>query len=163
MAEALFWDRNGLINLALRDKALEEVEDLSYLPQPQDCIPVVGLAEAGSGGFYDDQGYPVGQGMYTVSRPPDIADPNAYGVEVAGDSMVPRLCHKDVVIASPALAVQSGDLAVVRLADDEVMIKRVRFRYNLIILESVNPAYEPKIVEPGEVRFLHRVVWIKPG
>lgn len=125
-------------------------------------IPVVGLVEAGRGGFYDDQGYPVGQGMYSVARPFDITDPNAYGVEVSGDSMVPRLYDKDVVIASPARTVSSGDLVVARLADDEVMIKRVRFKGDLVILESVNPAYEPRIVSRAEVKFLHRVVWIKP-
>lgn len=125
-------------------------------------IPVVGMVEAGGGGFYDDQGYPVGQGMYTVARPYDVRDVNAYGVEVSGDSMVPRLYEKDVVVASPAKSVVSGDLAVVRLSSDEVTIKRVRFRDELIILESVNPAYEPRILSRDEVKFMHKVVWIKP-
>ncbi len=130
--------------------------------RPARQIPVVSLVQAGQGGFYDDQGYPVGQGMYSVSPPDDVKDENAYGVEVLGDSMVPRLNERDVVIASPAKQVMSGDMAVVRLHDDEVMIKRLRFRDNLVILESVNPAYEPIIISPDAIRFIHKVVWIKP-
>lgn len=142
--------------------APSRVEGLSKEADQWLQIPVVGLVEAGKGGFYDDQGYPVGQGMYSVSRPYDIKDPNAYGVEVAGDSMVPRLYERDVVLASPAKQVLSGDLAVIRLADDEVVIKRVRFKDDLVILESVNPTYEPRILTRHEVKFMHRVVWIKP-
>lgn len=156
------WESAGAISGVSVTREAEGFQPLAAVSDKESRIPVVGLVEAGKGGFYDDQGYPVGQGMYTVSRPYDLKDTNAYGVEVSGDSMVPRLYDRDVVIASPAKAVLSGDLAVVRFSDDEVVIKRVRFKDDLVILESVNPAYEPRILSRHEIKFMHRVVWIKP-
>jgi phage repressor protein C with HTH and peptisase S24 domain len=46
-------------------------------------IPLIGLAQAGSDGYFDDGGYPVGGGWDEVSLP-DIADPNAYALEISG-------------------------------------------------------------------------------
>src|SRR5579871_1911093 len=40
-------------------------------------IPLIGLAQAGGQGYFDDGGYPVGGAWDEVSLP-DIADPHAY-------------------------------------------------------------------------------------
>src|SRR5690349_2469422 len=51
-------------------------------------VPLIGLAQAGGDGFFDDAGYPVG-GAWDEVGLPDIADSNAYALEISGDSMEP--------------------------------------------------------------------------
>lgn len=128
--------------------------------EPYD-LPVVGLARAGKEGFFDDQGFPVGEGFRKIHRPYTVKDPNAYAVQIDGDSMSPRVYKGDIVIVTPSHEVKNGDLAVARLKSGEVMLKEVRFQDPLVILTSVNPAHEPIAVRKKDLDFLHRVVMIK--
>jgi phage repressor protein C with HTH and peptisase S24 domain len=67
------------------------------LAQP---IPLIGLTQAGAGGFFDDGGFPVGQGWDQI-RFPRVDDENAYALEVTGDSMQPLYRDGDLLIVSP--------------------------------------------------------------
>jgi phage repressor protein C with HTH and peptisase S24 domain len=60
------------------------------VPATNRTIPVIGLAQAGGGGFFDDSGFPVG-GSWDEINLPTVADPNAYALEISGDSMEPVL------------------------------------------------------------------------
>src|SRR6266508_1287480 len=44
--------------------------------------------EAGAGGFFDDGGYPVGEGWDEIAFPA-VDDEHAYALEISGDSMLP--------------------------------------------------------------------------
>src|SRR5690349_10167440 len=50
---------------------------------PSRRIPLIGLAQAGGEGYFDDGGFPVGGGWDEVTLP-EIGDPNAYALEVNG-------------------------------------------------------------------------------
>ncbi len=130
-----------------------------YIPND---IPVVGLTKAGRGGFYDDQGFPIGEGFRRVHRPIDVKDPNAYALIVEGDSMSPMLERGWIVYVCPNHNYDNGDLVVVALNSDEVMIKKFRKQDGVMILQSINPAYEPLILVPEGFRFIHKVCLIKP-
>src|SRR3954447_12824564 len=80
------------------------------LPQP---IPLIGLTQAGGGGFFDDGGFPVGGGWDQI-RFPRVDDDNAYALEVTGDSMEPLYRDGDILIVSPNSAPRKGDRVVVR-------------------------------------------------
>lgn len=127
-------------------------------PLPGD-IPVVAFVKGGDKGFFDEQGYPVGQGFRKTKRPYDVKDPNAYGVEVRGTSMAPKFEERETLIASPAAPVVNGDYVVARTTKDESMVKRIYFRDGLIVLESFNEP--PLIYKKEEVLFYHKVVWVK--
>ncbi|MFM8615276.1 MAG: helix-turn-helix transcriptional regulator, partial [Alphaproteobacteria bacterium] len=88
-------------------------------------IPLIGLAQAGGEGYFDDGGYPVGGSWDEISLP-EIGDPNAYALEISGDSMEPVFRDGDVVIVSPAAPVRRGDRVVVRTRRGEVMAKELR-------------------------------------
>ena len=51
-------------------------------------IPLIGMAQAGSEGFFDDGGYPAGAGWEEVELP-TTADANAYALSIPGNSMEP--------------------------------------------------------------------------
>jgi phage repressor protein C with HTH and peptisase S24 domain len=126
---------------------------------PTRRIPLIGLAQAGGDGYFDDGGYPVGGGWDEVSLP-EIADPNAYALEISGDSMEPVFRDGDMVIVSPAAPIRRGDRVVVRTTGGEVMAKQLARRSaRRVELKSLNPAHPDYSFELTEVAWLHRVIW----
>jgi phage repressor protein C with HTH and peptisase S24 domain len=122
-------------------------------------IPLIGLAQAGGEGFFDDGGYPVGGGWDEVSLP-EIGDANAYALEISGDSMEPVFRDGDMVIVSPAAPIRRGDRVVVRTADGEVMAKQLARRSaRRVELRSLNPAHPDYSFDLAEVTWIHRIVW----
>ncbi len=122
-------------------------------------VPLIGFAQAGGDGFFDDGGYPVGGGWDEVALP-EIADPNAYALEISGESMEPVFRDGDVVIVSPAAPVRRGDRVVVRSLNGEVMAKQLARRSaRRIELRSLNPAHPDRSFALAEVSWLHRIVW----
>jgi phage repressor protein C with HTH and peptisase S24 domain len=126
------------------------------LPQP---IPLIGLTQAGGGGFFDDGGFPVGGGWDQI-RFPRVDDDNAYALEVTGDSMEPLYRDGDILIVSPNSAPRKGDRVVVRTTSGEVMAKvLVRRTAKTVELASANPAH-PNLIFPVErIDWMARIVW----
>ncbi len=122
-------------------------------------IPLIGLAQAGGDGFFDDGGYPVGGGWDEVSLP-EIADTNAYALEVSGESMEPVFRDGDVVVVSPAAPIRRGDRVVVRTVAGEVMAKQLTRRSaRRVELKSLNPAHPDYGFDLADVAWIHRIVW----
>jgi phage repressor protein C with HTH and peptisase S24 domain len=122
-------------------------------------IPLIGFAQAGSDGFFDDGGYPVGGGWDEVTLP-EIGDPNAYALEVAGDSMEPVYRDGDMVIVSPSAPIRRGDRVVVRTSRGEVMTKQLARRSaRRIELRSLNPSHPNYSFDLTDVAWMHRIVW----
>jgi phage repressor protein C with HTH and peptisase S24 domain len=122
-------------------------------------VPLIGFAQAGSDGFFDDGGYPVGGGWDEVTLP-EIGDPNAYALEISGESMEPVFRDGDMVIVSPAAPIRRGDRVVVRTLRGEVMTKQLARRSaRRIELRSLNPAHPNYSFDLAEVAWMHRIVW----
>ncbi len=122
-------------------------------------VPLIGFAQAGGEGFFDDGGYPVGGGWDEVSLP-EIADPNAYALEVSGDSMEPVFRDGDLVIVSPNAPIRRGDRVVVRTRAGAVMTKQLQRRSaRRVELLSLNPAHPSYSFELPEIAWMHRIVW----
>jgi len=122
-------------------------------------IPLIGLAQAGGDGYFDDGGYPVGGGWDEIAVP-EIGDPNAYALEISGESMEPVFRDGDVVIVSPGAPVRRGDRVVVRTRKGEVMAKELkRQSAKRIDLRSLNPAHPDYSFDLPEIGWMHRIVW----
>jgi phage repressor protein C with HTH and peptisase S24 domain len=115
------------------------------LPVQASTVPLIGLAQAGAGGFFDDAGFPAG---------------NAYALQVQGDSMLPVYRDHDVLIVEPGAAVRRGDRVVVKTKTGEVMAK-VLSRRNAreIELLSINPDHPIRQLAIGDVEWVARIVW----
>ncbi|MCB1478926.1 MAG: helix-turn-helix transcriptional regulator [Tepidamorphaceae bacterium] len=126
---------------------------------PQKPIPLIGLAEAGSQGFFDDGGFPVGTGWEEVSLPA-VGDEHAYALKVSGDSMLPLYRSGDVIIVSPGERIRPGDRVVVKTRSGEVMAKLLaRKTAKLVELDSLNPDYERRTLSTGEIDWIARIIW----
>jgi phage repressor protein C with HTH and peptisase S24 domain len=122
-------------------------------------IPLIGLAQAGSEGFFDDAGYPTGGGWDEIPFP-EVGDQNAYALEISGDSMEPLFREGDIVIVSPAAGVRRGDRVVVKTVDGEVMVKQLlRKTSRFLDLQSINPRHENRSIPVEGIDWVHRVVW----
>ncbi|MGA7546789.1 MAG: helix-turn-helix transcriptional regulator [Methyloceanibacter sp.] len=126
------------------------------LAQP---IPLIGLTQAGVGGFFDDGGFPVGGGWDQI-RSPKADDENAYALEVTGDSMQPLYRDGGILVVSPNAGVRKGDRVVLRTTDGEVVAKvLVRRTAKTIQLASVNPAHPNLVFPVDRIDWIARIVW----
>ena len=122
-------------------------------------VPLLGFAQAGSGGFFDDGGFPVGKGWEEVGLP-SVNDEHAYALEISGDSMKPAYRDGDVIVVSPGTPIRRGDRVVVRTTGGEVMVKELKRRTAKVLeLQSLNPAHADRVLAPSEVEWIARIVW----
>jgi len=122
-------------------------------------VPLIGLAQAGAGGFFDDGGFPTGGGWDEVAFP-EVPDPNAYALEISGESMMPLYRDGDIVIISPNASVRRGDRVVVKTRDGEVLAKELKRRTeNIIELKSLNPEHPDRMIPTDKVAWLARIIW----
>lgn len=129
-----------------------------FYPQ-QRHVPLIGLAQAGRGGYFDDAGFPAGASWEEVAFP-DFKDEHAYALEVSGDSMVPVYRDGDIIIVSPAADIRRGDRVVVKTTSDEVMAKVLaRKTATRVELQSLNPAYDDRTLKPEDVLWMARIIW----
>jgi phage repressor protein C with HTH and peptisase S24 domain len=122
-------------------------------------VPLIGLAQAGQAGYFDDAGFPAGSGWDEITFP-DMADKHAYALEIAGDSMLPVYRDGDRILVSPSGSLRRGDRVVVKTRKGEVMAKHLhRLTAHQIELKSFNPAYPDRNFLLNEIAFIHRIIW----
>ncbi|MEE2565889.1 S24 family peptidase [Hyphobacterium marinum] len=122
-------------------------------------VPLIGFAQAGADGFFDDAGFPVGQGWQEVTFP-GVEDTHAYALEISGESMLPVFRPGDRIVVAPNESPRRGDRVVVKTLAGEVMVKELSvLRPDHIILRSFNPDYEDRRIRVSELAWMARVVW----
>ena len=123
------------------------------------AVPLIGFAEAGAGGYFDDGGFPVGRGWDEIAFP-SVNDEHAYALEISGDSMMPAYRDGDVIVVSPAAPIRRGDRVVVKTKAGEVTVKELKRRTSKTIeLRSLNPAHKERTLPARDVVWIARIVW----
>ena len=121
--------------------------------------PLIGFAQAGQDGFFDDTGFPVGGGWEEV-RFPGLETESVYALEISGDSMEPAYRAGDRIIVSPGSEVKIGDRVVAKTLEGEVMAKILARRNSRAVeLASLNPAYPTRSFKPSEIAWIARILW----
>jgi phage repressor protein C with HTH and peptisase S24 domain len=131
------------------------------LPAQAGSIPLLGFAQAGAGGFFDDGGFPAGQGWDVVEFPAAPAQKaGVYALEVQGESMMPLYRDGDVLIVEPGAQVRRNDRVVVKTREGEVMAKvLLRQSPRSIELLSLNPEHPNRNLELSDVEWIARIIW----
>jgi phage repressor protein C with HTH and peptisase S24 domain len=138
------------------DSFVQLIENRARVVQ---SVPLLGFAQAGAGGYFDDGGFPVGKGWDEVGLP-SVNDEHAYALEISGDSMKPAYRDGDVIVVSPGTPVRRGDRVVVKTTGGEVMVKELKRRTTKIVeLLSLNPSHPDRTLTPSEVEWIARIVW----
>jgi phage repressor protein C with HTH and peptisase S24 domain len=122
-------------------------------------VPLLGFAQAGVGGFFEDGGYPAGSGWDEIDLP-SLEEDGSYALEVQGDSMLPLYRDGDIVIVSPAEKIRKGDRIVVKTNDGEVMAKILKRRTaSQVELMSLNRDHEDRVLALSDIEWMARIVW----
>lgn len=124
-------------------------------------IPLIGCAQAGQEGYFDDAGFPVGSGWDMIDFP-RMMDPAIYALEVSGESMEPVYRDGDVLIVSPHTDnLRKGDRVVVRTRKGEVMAKQLnRMTQSQVVLKSLNDTFEDIQLTRDQVQWIARILWV---
>jgi phage repressor protein C with HTH and peptisase S24 domain len=123
------------------------------------AVPLIGFAQAGAEGFFDDAGFPVGSGWDEV-RFPGLGDEAVYALEIQGTSMEPVYREGDRIIVAPAASLRRGDRVVAKTREGEVMAKVLGLRTERKVeLLSFNPAFAPREIAVADLAWLARIVW----
>jgi phage repressor protein C with HTH and peptisase S24 domain len=127
--------------------------------QGAQSVPLLGFAQAGSGGYFDDGGLPAGKGWDVVALP-SVDDEHAYALEISGDSMNPAYRDGDIIVVSPGTPIRRGDRVVVKTRGDEVVVKELRRRTaKTLELQSLNPVHADRTLAAADVEWIARIVW----
>lgn len=123
-------------------------------------LPLLGLAQAGQDGFFDEAGLPMGEGwdQTELPRPKDTL----FSLRINGDSMVPLYREGDrVIVDRDSSEVRKGDRVVVRTTGGETLAKEVAaLTAKSITLASINPAYAPRTLARREIAWISRIQWV---
>jgi phage repressor protein C with HTH and peptisase S24 domain len=122
-------------------------------------VPLLGFAQAGAAGYFDDAGFPVGQGWDEVEFP-GVGREGVYALEVSGDSMEPVYREGDRIVVAPDVQPRRGDRVVVKTTEGEVMAKElVRLTAKTVELRSLNPDYPGRTLDRKDVAWIARILW----
>ena len=126
---------------------------------PAEAVPLIGFAEAGVGGYFDDGGFPNGKGWDEIPFPA-VDDEHVYALEISGESMHPAYRDGTVIIVSPAAPIRRGDRVVVKTRDGEVMAKELKRKTTKSLeLKSLNPEHPDRMLASEDVIWVARIVW----
>ena len=122
-------------------------------------VPLLGLAQAASGGHFDNHGHPTGKGWDEASLPA-VNDEHAYALEISGDQLKPVYRDGDVVVVSPATPIRRGDRVVVKAKAGEVMVRELTRRTaRTLELQALNPDQPDRTLAAADVEWIARIVW----
>jgi len=124
-------------------------------------VPLLGFAQAGDDGFFDDQGLPSGEGWDVLAFPGRSRE-GLFALRVSGDSMLPAYREGDhLVVDRAATEYRRGDRVVVRTLAGEVLAKElIRRTATRLELKSLNPEFRDRTFAIKEVSWIGRILWI---
>lgn len=119
-------------------------------------VPLVGRVHAGLPILADEN-----ITEYIPLPAADVAAGEYFYMEVEGDCMTGEFIPEGaLVLVRMQNHVENGQIAVVRL-EDEVLLRKVKWMQNHLVLIPSNPRYEPLIVSDGDVEIMGRVLEVR--
>lgn len=134
----------------------------SQPPSSRRHVPIVGTTTGGTGGFWEELGYPPGHGDGYLDVPSN--DATAYGLRVKGSSMSPRIYEGEVLLVEPGRQCNPGDDVVVKTTDGQIMVKvLIARRGGEITLGSISNG-DRLVFDQGQIASMHFVAGVfRPG
>lgn len=141
-------DKIQLLANYFRIQKADLVEDKSKLIySDKRLFPILGMVKAGYNYLASENMI----GTITIDEP--LSDPeNYYALKVVGDSMQPILFEDDIVIVHQQNDVESGQIAIVLIDDEEATIKKVMKTDDGIDLFAFNSYYPPRHFSKDDIK-----------
>jgi len=121
-------------------------------------VPLLGFAQAGASGAFDESGLPSGKGWTEVALP--AAEDRMFALEISGDALAPVYRDGDVILVSPGAPVRKGDRVVVKTMAGDVIVATLKRRAAKVLeLQPLDPAQAERTMAASEVGWIVRIVW----
>lgn len=133
----------------LADVLQTSVDHLTGKDETSIMKPILGTVKAGYDLFAEENIL----GYEEVSEKESLL--GDYYLRVQGDSMTgSRIYDNDLLFIKACDYVESGQIAIVVIAHQEVTVKKVLWKQDMMILEATNPNYENRYYTKEEVNEL---------
>ncbi len=110
-------------------------ENVGPLTVDLDEVPIIGKVAAGPNGVTIEEQ----EGRFFVPKNWHVD----YAMRIKGHSMYPKYKDGDIVFIRKQPVANNGQIAVVKINGNELVVKRFFKRYHEIVLVSENPDYDP--------------------
>jgi len=119
-------------------------------------VPVAGNAHLGKEGYFEVAEFPPEQRKGCIKIHSD--DPDAFGLRVMGDSLLPRIKNGEFVLIEPNKPFLSGDEVMVRTKSGQTMIREfIYLRDGMYRLDSLNAEPVPLHIAQSDVEEIYLV------
>jgi len=150
LSKAMFINIEDLLNML--DKTQEFIVNndnkLDSWGNPVVSIPILGTVKAG----YDYLAQENWIGTIDVETSLVGNGKDYFALKVHGNSMSPALIENDIVIIKKQNDFENGDIVVAIINGDEATIKKGKKSDSSILLQPLNPSYEPLIFTYDEMK-----------
>ena len=128
-------------------------------PPPSPTVPLIGFAQAGGEGVFDEAGVPCGQGWDEIDFP-GLGEDGVYALEIAGDALAPVFRDGDRILVSPSVEPRRGDRVVVKTTGGELLVKELtRITARSVELVSLARDGRDRTLDLAEVAWIARILW----
>jgi len=163
-AEVLGMEASDLISQAYREKVPNDMRHLiaprGGFAKPSSIAPRQApvLGRAACGPWLES--YASEPDLF---EPVEISDPEAFFVIAEGESMIGgNIPPGSYLLVSPKAGVTNGQVVLARRSEEEFTVKTYyRKADGTVILQPLNPAFEPIILDPGEPYSVMRVTEVR--
>lgn len=122
-------------------------------------VPLLGFAQAGASGAFDEVGLPSGR-SWTAIALPATEDSHAFALRISGNALAPVYRDGDIVLVSPGAPKRKGDRVLVRSKAGELTIATLKRRTaKALELQSLGASQSVRSIASGEVAWIARIVW----
>ncbi|MDA9498561.1 S24 family peptidase [Bradyrhizobium sp. CCBAU 11357] len=122
-------------------------------------VPLLGFAQAGTSGAFDEAGLPSGKGWTDIALPA-TEDSHAFALEISGDALAPVYRDGDIVLVSPGAPIRKGDRVVVRSKAGEMTVATLKRRTaKALELQPLDATRDERTIAISDVGWIMRIVW----
>jgi len=137
---------NASRGISINKDELFNPEPINIFEKENNKIPIIGRVAAGSPILAEENI----EGSVLIDQTFLKKSDNCFALKVKGDSMIDAgIFDGDLVIVSPQVAANNGDIIVARISD-EVTVKIYEFKNQVVKLIPQNKDYNPIVVENKE-------------
>ena len=142
------YEKAGYIDLIEDENGLRyNTNEVDELGNPVAEVPLLGIVKAGYNYLAEENW------IGTIDVDKKLSDSGElFALKVKGDSMSPVLIEDDIVIIKKQDDFENGDIVVAIVNGDEATIKKGKKSETSILLQPLNPAYEPLIFTYDEMK-----------
>ena len=144
--------------LAGADVTLSEFGELLGDTPASRSVPLLGLAQAGERGFFDDAGYPIGEGWDALEVP---GVDGVYALEVTDASLLPVYRQGERLLIEPVAEPRRGDRVVVSRRDGVVTAgEAISVSVTRLAVQPLDPHQASMTLKRAEITRVGRIVWV---